>query len=362
MQSLSGIGWSTDIYATQRAFLLGVAYLGLFLLILQLHSPKRIKVLLVLIFASAVCQALYGSMMVLTGMDLGFLVPKVFFTNTATGTFINPNHFAAYLNLGLAIGVAYLMVNVRKLDGGENLLGRSLGLMMSGSLAWRLAIVVLVVGLVMSSSRMANAAFMCALFGAAGAYMLVKRRLVIAWVLIIASILVVDAVVVGGRFGMDRLVDEVANTMVDRETRSSVVEAALPMVNDYFWFGSGAGTFYSTFPLYRGDIEGHDFYYHAHNDYLEFLIELGIFGFLALATFVGFTLRAAYVACTSSHSNWIQIAGYACFMSIVGIAVHSSADFSLRIPGYASTLMAIFALTYSAAYGQRRKKRRRSGL
>lgn len=180
LQSLSGIGWSTDIYATQRAFLLGVAYLGLFLLILQLHSPRRIKVLLVLIFASAVCQALYGSMMVLTGMDLGFLVPKVFFTNTATGTFINPNHFAAYLNLGLAIGVAYLMVNVRKLDGGENLQGRSLGLMMSGSLAWRLAIVVLVVGLVMSSSRMANAAFMCALFGAAGAYMLVKRRLVIA--------------------------------------------------------------------------------------------------------------------------------------------------------------------------------------
>ncbi len=357
-QCLNGIGWSADIHASTRQLLLGFAYLGLFLLILQFHSPKRIKILLVLIFTSAVFQALYGSMMVLSGLELGFLVPKVFFKSLATGTFINPNHFAAYLNLGLSIGVAYLMVNIRKLDGGENLLGRSLGLMMSGSLAWRLAIIVLVVGLVMSSSRMANVAFTCALFGAAGVYMLVKRRLVIAWVLLITSILVVDAVIVGTRFGIDRLVDEVAYIMVDRETRSSVVEAALPMVKDYFWFGSGAGTFYSLFPLYRGDIAGSDFYYHVHNDYLEFLIELGIFGFLALVTFVGFTLRAAYVACTSSRSNWLQIAGYACFMSIVGIAVHSSADFSLRIPGYAATLVAIFAVTYSAAYGQRHRRNR----
>jgi O-antigen ligase len=205
---------------------------------------------------------------------------------------------------------------------------------------------------------MANLAVRCALFGAAGTYMLVKRRLVVAWLVLIASILVIDAVVVGARFGVDRLVDEVANTMVDRGVRTSVVEAALPMAKDYFWWGSGAGSFYSTFPVYRGDIAGSDFYFHAHNDYLEFLIELGIFGFLALAGFVAFTLKAAYVACTSSRSNWIQIAGYACFMSIVGIAVHSTADFSLRIPAYASTLMAIFAVTYSAAYGQRHKRNR----
>lgn len=359
-QWLQPVGWSTDIFATYRSFLLGLAYLGLFLLILQFHSPKRIKVLLVLIFASTVFQALYGSMMVLTGLELGFLVPKAFFKGLATGTFVNPNHFAAYLNLGLAIGVAYLMVSVRKLKAGENLFGRTLTLMMSGSLAWRLAVVVLVVGLVMSSSRMANVAFMCALFGAAGTYMLVKRRLVVAWLILIASILLIDAIVVGARFGVDRLVDEVANTMVDRGMRTSVVEAALPMVREYFWFGSGAGTFYSTFPLYRGDIEGADFYYHVHNDYLEFLIELGIFGFLALAFFVGFTLKAAYVACISSRSNWIQIAGYACFMCIVGIAVHSMADFSLRIPAYASSLMALFAVTYSAAYGQRHKRHHRS--
>jgi len=359
-QCLPGIGWSTDTYATFRVFLLGLAYLGLFLLILQFHSPARIKVLLVIIFASTVFQALYGSMMVLTGLELGFLVPKAFFKGLATGTFVNPNHFAAYLNLGIAIGVAYLMVNVRKLEGSGNMVGRTLTLMMSGSLAWRLAIIVLVVGLVMSSSRMANLAFICALFGAAGAYMLIKRRLVVAWIVLIASILVIDAVVVGARFGMDRLVAEAANAMVDRGTRTSVVEAALPMAVDYFWFGSGAGSFYSTFPLYRGDIVGSDFYYHVHNDYLEFFIELGIFGFLALAAFAGFTIKAAYVACTSSQSNWIQIAGYACFMGILGIAVHSMADFSLRVPAYTATLIAIFAVTYCAAYGGRRKKHLRN--
>ena len=255
------------------------------MLLLQLLNHSRGKRLLVIIFASAVAQALYGVMMVLSDLEMGFLVEKLYFKNQATGTFINPNHFAAYLVIGLSIGIAALMVKTKDLSGRENILSRSLQVMMSGSIAWRLALIVLVVGLVMSSSRMGNIAFLAELFAASGFYMWVKQTV------------------------------------------------------------------------------GVDFYRHVRNDYIEFLIEPGLIGLIPLAVVALLSIRVSYLA-LKSRNTWAQIAGYAAFMSIIAIAVHSTADFSLRIPAYGATLMAVLAVAYSEAFaqgsGRRRRRRRKS--
>jgi len=354
-------GWTLDRTASFYILVLGFAYTFLFALLLQFLNSKRSKRLLIIIFGSAVAQALYGVMMVLTELEIGFLVEKIYFKGQATGTFINPNHFAAYIVMGLSIGIAVLMVKMKDLKGKENLLGRSLQVMMSGSLAWRLALIVLVVGLVMSSSRMGNVSFVFALFAASGLYMLIKRRLMWVWIFLLASILIIDTVVIGTKFGVDRLVSEMAGTAVREETRASVLQASLPMINDFLWLGSGAGSYYSVFPMYRVDSVGVDFYKHVHNDYVEFLIELGVIGVLPLIVFVFLSLRASYRALIR-RDNWAQIAGYAALMSMIAIAVHSTADFSLRIPAYATTLIAVLAVTYSEAQvsnGSKRRKRRK---
>ena len=283
IQWYSATGWTLDRSASFYALILGLAYSCLFMLLLQLLNHSRGKRLLVIIFASAVAQALYGVMMVISDLEMGFLVEKLYFKNQATGTFINPNHFAAYLVIGLSIGTAALMVKTKDLSVRENILSRSLQVMMSGSIAWRLALIVLVVGLVMSSSRMGNIAFLAELFAASGFYMWVKQTV------------------------------------------------------------------------------GVDFYTHVHNDYIEFLIEPGLIGLIPLAVVALLSIRVSYLA-LKRRNTWAQIAGYAAFMSIIAIAVHSTADFSLRIPAYGATLMAVLAVAYSEAFAQgsaRRRRRRR---
>lgn len=354
-------GWTLDRTASFYMLILGLAYSFLFTLLLQLLNSRRCKRLLIIIFGSAVAQALYGVMMVLTDLELGFLVEKAYFKGQATGTFINPNHFAAYVVIGLSIGIAALMVKMKDLGGRENLLSRSLSVMMSGSLAWRLALVVLVVGLVMSSSRMGNLSFIVALLGASGLYMLAKRRIMWVWIFLLTSVLVIDTLIIGTWFGVDRLVSEVAGTVVREETRASVLQASLPMVSDFFWLGSGAGSYYSVFPMYRLETVGVDFYKHVHNDYVEFLIELGVLGVIPIAVFILLSLKVSYQALLR-RDNWAQISGYAALMSMTAIAVHSMADFSLRIPAYTATLIAILAIAYSEAQPvnkHRRRKRRK---
>lgn len=364
LQWYPAISWTRDSSASFYMLVLGFAYTLLFALLLQLLNSARSKRLLIIIFASAVLQALYAVMMVLTDLEMGFLVKKTYFQGQATGTFINPNHFSDYIIIGLSIGVAVLMIKTKDLKGGENLLGRSLQIMMSGSLALRLALIVLVVGLVMSSSRMGNIAFVVALFTTSGIYMVVKRRLMLAWLVLLASILIVDTFIIGTRFGVDRLVAEMTDTVVGTEARSSVLKASIPMIRDYLWTGSGAGSYYSLFSMYRIETVGTDFYKHAHNDYVEFLIELGIIGVIPLVAFVLLSLKACYSALLR-HDNWAQIAGYAALMSMSAIAVHSTADFSLRIPAYAATLIAVLAVAHSSAVAHSEsslsggKKRRR---
>ena len=59
------------------------------------------------------------------------------------------------------------------------------------------------------------------------------------------------------------------------------------------------------------------------------------------------------------RDNWAQIAGYAAFMSIIAIAVHSTADFSLRIPAYAATFIAVLAVVYAEAQSPESRRRRK---
>jgi O-antigen ligase len=71
---------------------------------------------------------------------------------------------------------------------------------------------------------------------------------------------------------------------------------------------------------------------YAHNDYLQVLAELGIFGFVSGLCFVfrviQKTLRGAVYA-TSIDARYISIA---CVASLTAILLHSLVDFNLYVP------------------------------
>jgi len=67
--------------------------------------------ILAVFFAGGVFQALYGSLEYLSGHQQIFGYVKRYYTDSATGTYINQNHFAGALEMALLVGVGFLVLS-----------------------------------------------------------------------------------------------------------------------------------------------------------------------------------------------------------------------------------------------------------
>src|SRR5262249_43477348 len=73
-------------------------------------SGRRI---LTAVFATGLFQALYGGYEYLTGHQHIFGYAKRFYTDSATGTYINQNHYAGALEMALLCGLGLFLASVR---------------------------------------------------------------------------------------------------------------------------------------------------------------------------------------------------------------------------------------------------------
>jgi O-antigen ligase len=146
----------------------------------------------------------------------------------------------------------------------------------------------------------------------------------------------------GSWFGIEKVVQRIENTSASSESRDEVVQALFPMIKDFNWFGSGAGTFWYAFPPYvNGNFGGYD---HAHNDYLELLSDLGYIGVAFLAGLVLISLWQALLALRYQKSSLVRGMGFAGFMGALSLLIHSSVDFNLQIPANAMLFIAMLAI------------------
>ncbi|TBW09381.1 O-antigen ligase domain-containing protein [Azotobacter chroococcum] len=350
-------GLSMDVGATVQYLLLGTAYSLLFLLVVNLfHSRRRLVVLLGMLATSGTLQAFYGAFMTLSDIEWLLATPKTSYIGDATGTFVNRNHLAGYLEMTLAVGIGLLLAlrDVRPFRW-VNLLE----MLMGAKARLRLALVVMVIALVMTHSRMGNTAFFSALMIVGGLFMLRDRDNRFRNGLILASILLVDVLVISQYFGLEKLKDRLINTrlndvlvegqVVQRENvdRDDIFVYAMPLATEKLLSGHGAGSFEAVFPQYPGeDIRTH--FDHAHNDYLQFVIEYGLIGSLPLLAFALLALWRAFQALWRLESLFRSGVGFGAATGIIAIAIHSATDFNLQIPANAATFIVLCAIAVLA--------------
>ena len=112
-----------------------------------------------------------------------------------------------------------------------------------------------------------------------------------------------------------------------------------------FWpFGSGLGSYASVFPAFQ-PVGVHGFIEHAHNDYVQLLMECGLLaialGLLALALIARQVARLVRRA----RRMGLDAAGLlqaSCGLGLLAVLLHSWVDFNLRIP--ANAMLAVFLL------------------
>jgi O-antigen ligase len=330
-----------DRYSTLEAACKSTAYLAFFALgLILLDSRERIRHAAYALIASGVFQAMYGALASLQSRG-----------DVASGTFANRNHYAAYLAMCLAVGIGVLIAN---LSGAKNQPWRRffrdlIQWSISPKMALRLGLVIMVVALVLTRSRMGNSAFFISLLVSGAIGLLLAKRATRSMVVLLLSLIAIDTFIVGTYFGTQRVVERITQTTAETEDRDEVAGYALGMWKDYPLFGSGLGSFPVVFPRYSG--EGTDeSYTHAHNDYLEFAAETGAFGLCLLGLMVAMSLAAALRAQYLRRDPLMRGLSFAAMMGITALMIHSAVDFNLQIPANALTFMLLLAFAWISRY------------
>ncbi|WP_299199306.1 O-antigen ligase family protein [uncultured Amphritea sp.] len=338
---------SIDSSATLQQSLSGFCYLLIFCLTLLLtNTRKRIKLLAYTLIFSGLFQSAYGSMMTLTGTEYSFLVPKEYYRNLATGTFVNRNHLAGYLVLTLSVGIG-IMISTLTRQSANNWRERSRTLittLLGPKARLRVLLIIMVAGLVMTHSRMGNTAFFSSLAIAGVIALILGKHSTRSTIILISSLIVIDIFVMGTFFGVEKVADRLQKTSEQSETRDEVNRYTLEAIQDNLLTGSGAGTYYTNFPSYRQYDAGPQFYNHAHNDYFEFASEYGVIVTSCLLLAVLLVFISALKALRTRKNPLMRGIAFSATMAIIALAIHSTVDFNLQIPANATTFMVILAL------------------
>jgi O-antigen ligase len=204
----------------------------------------------------------------------------------------------------------------------------------------------MVIALVMSRSRMGNTAFFASMTIIGILALLIIKNRSRGLSILIISMFVIDVFIVSAWFGLDKVQERIEATSLAQEGRDEVVIDALPIVKDFPLFGSGGGSFYSTFPSYKvANINA--FYDHAHNDYLQFTIEYGIPATLLLILMVGWCFLKSIRAMRKRRPSIFKGTAFACCMAMLGMAIHMTVDFPLQAPANACYFIVFLALSLS---------------
>jgi O-antigen ligase len=264
----------------------------------------------------------------------------------ASGTYINPDHFAGFLELVLPLPLAFLLA------GRVEMVTRVV-------LAY--ATLTIMGGLAVTFSRggwVAAAAGVFILLGFLFCHRNHRLRAVVVLLLLLGGGGVFTARVLSHTVTYMRRVtkpDDQGPAVLDTESRWQMWTAAVHMWRDHPWVGVGPGHFDHRFREYRP--EGFQVRpEHAHDDFLELLADWGVAGgiivFGGIGIFlVGLRRSWPHVRRQENDFGSGMSSRYAFFLGgvsgLFALAVHSLVDFNLHVTANALVGVVVLALVAS---------------
>lgn len=350
---------SVDASASFHRLLQGLGLLAVFTLtLLLLNTKKRIQFAVLALIVSGVVQAMYGGLMTLSGIEYNLLFPKEHYRSFSTGTFVNRNHFAGYMELCVAVGVGYMLSTIKDDASSWRDFGRRfLEAILGNKARVRIGLIIMVAALVLTHSRMGNTAFFAALSITGVIALILGKNASRSTLILLASLIIIDLVVVGAFFGVEKVIDRIEKTTAETIQRDDVNELTLPLLEEHGLTGTGAGSFYTVFPQVRTEAIIPKFFDHTHNDYLQFALEFGWIGFTPMLAFVLVCFLVALWAQWKRKDPLMRGLSFSAMMAIIAFGIHSTVDFNLQIPANAVTFVFILALGWMSCFYQERKKR-----
>ncbi|MDP8993385.1 MAG: O-antigen ligase family protein [Pseudomonadota bacterium] len=320
--------WSLSWSHTISSLLWLLPPAAMFVAVVQLPLAGR-RFLAWVVVAIALCSIALGAAQLLGGPLSELRFYNITNRGAPVGFFANANHLATLLLCALPM-VGYIAGRMG--SEGQRAV-RSSGIVIGAALA-----AILLVGIAVTGSL---AGFGLALPAGIASFLIYRRaaraRMGVTWLMAAGAFLLAFlAVAVAGPLSSEALSDEVAG---EPASRAALAGRTLQAVKSYFPAGSGLGTFVEVYRTFddpnRVDRE---YANHAHNDYLEVALELGLPGIVLVLGFAGWwAFRSAAAWKSDLRGAGLGRAGS---LIIAVVLLHSVVDYPIRT----SAIAAVFAL------------------
>lgn len=375
---LTPFGHTEDVHETRLYVLRCIGYVGAFWLVqLLVTSDRRRMTVLVGLLSAGVVQALTAMVLFSAASHYEFLDFEFTQGTRATGTFPQSDALANYLLLTLSAGLAVMLAQMGSARPAprnvqwQHRVHAAMDFMMSGKMVVRLMLVVMVIALVLTRSRMGNGVFFLSLFVVAAWVMGASRQLRKAAGVLVVSLLVVDIIIIGQWVGLSKVINRMEATEIIAQAASAQASAesvaaphapvhreeslhermrpardALAMVRERPWTGFGGGAFYTAFPRYK--VESLELpYNHAHNDYVEIAADVGLPGLLLLAGVALLTAVRVVQLMRDRSTPHVRGVAVGVGMGLLCALLHALVDLNLQINANAMTLTVLLAVVWS---------------
>ncbi|MEZ5428950.1 MAG: O-antigen ligase family protein [Pyrinomonadaceae bacterium] len=351
-------------YATRLAVIQLIVYLVFFAAaLLVIDNRERLKktVLLIVVFGSV--MAFFGILQRLSNPEAIYGVRPTL-QAIPFASFVNQHHFAAFMEMTIALPLALFFGNATKRDKRLLLI---------------IAAVLMGVAVIFTSSRGGFLSLLGVLGFIIAANMLGKsdhkgeaesadvekagkyRRnfALIGGGIALILVLIGLVLLLGGDQSLLRGTGLTSSSADLTGGRFHFWEVALKVFRDHPLIGSGLDSFGTVFPHYDS-WNGQFRVEQAHNDYLQILSDGGIPAFLSVLAFIFLLFKRSLRVIGESENRFRRSTAIGALAGCFGVLLHSFFDFPLRTPSNGFFFLTLTVLaTASIHYPVRHRRRRR---
>jgi O-antigen ligase len=330
-------------------FLLG------FLIIKTITKRDQIIRFYSVLLVMGIFEAFYGLFELYNKNPRILFYKKIYHLDSVTGTFVNKSHFSGYLEMiiPLAIGLLLARINLFYMPGlkwREKLLRLSeKGL--STNLLISLAVIIMGIAIIFSKSR---SGIFILIFSFLLFFVLIapyfsgpfyQRKGIKNFLRVLFLVIIFISLYIG----IGTTIRKFAPEKLLQEQRPTFWANTLSIISDFPVFGSGLGTFSSLYPDLYGE-EGPVRLSHAHNDYLEYLSEIGIVGTIFLLGGIFFIIIKSFLVWRTRRHPEVKGLALGGIIAVMCILIHSITDFNLHIPANTLLFSGVLSLTLVTSF------------
>ena len=317
-------------YSSLSALLCLIPPLAIFCAIVRLKASRQ-SWLAAALLAGTVGGIMLGALQVGSAGKNSpwYLYPE---TNVGLGVgfFANANHMADLLVITLPFVAAIAAA------------GKSRNIQRYSAILAILAAVtlVLIVGIALNGS-LAGYALAVPVIAASALIIMPPSSQLRRWVALAAALSVIASVgaLASSSIGGTKIGEETASSVQSRE---QILTTTGNAIADFMPLGSGLGSFLNVYRLYESpDTVTNEYVIHAHNDYAELALELGVPGIVLLLVFAGWWGIAVWAVWRKGEGGPFARAAS---IASAAVLVHSLVDFPLRTAAISACFAMCLAL------------------